>query len=87
MVDIWLIVAQIIPFFEVLLHTFMDTLRTEEGEGREVNHHGKAITVGGPGGAEEQQENKLALQHKESDINISHKSLDGQATSDVLTGC
>ena len=59
----------------------------EDGEGREVNHHGKAITVGGTGGAEEQQENKLALQHKESDINISHKSLDGQATSDVLTGC
>ena len=26
MVDIWLIFAQLIPFFEVILHTFMDML-------------------------------------------------------------
>ena len=47
MIDIWLIFAQMIPFFEVLLHTFMDTLRVEgDGKEREVNHHGKTITVG-----------------------------------------
>jgi hypothetical protein len=46
MIDIWLIFAQLIPFVEVLLHTYMDTLRVgEEGGEREVNHHGKTITV------------------------------------------
>ena len=32
-----------VPFCEVCLHTFMDMLRSEEG--REVNHHGKSISV------------------------------------------
>ena len=33
---------------EVLLHTVIDWMRTEdeEDEGREINHHGKSITVG-----------------------------------------
>ena len=47
MVDIWLIFSQIVPFVEVLIHTWIDMLRTEGDEGREVNHHGKTITVGG----------------------------------------
>ena len=47
MIDIWLIFAQLIPFVEVLLHTYMDTLRVEESDnGREVNHHRKTIIVG-----------------------------------------
>ena len=29
MIDIWLIFAQMIPFFEVLLHTFIDVMRVE----------------------------------------------------------
>lgn len=52
MVDIWLIFAQVIPWIEVLLHTFIDMMRSE-GEEREINHHGKTITVGGDGGSEE----------------------------------
>ena len=49
MVDVWLIFAQMVPWIEVLLHTFIDYLRTEdeEEEGREINHHGKTIIVGG----------------------------------------
>ena len=48
LIDVWLIFAQLIPFAEVLLHTYMDSLRgEEEGQEREVNHHGKTITVGG----------------------------------------
>ena len=47
MVDVWLIFAQVVPFVEVLVHTWIDMLRTEGEEGREVNHHGKTITVGG----------------------------------------
>ena len=43
MIDIWLIFSQIIPFFEVLLHSFIDKMRTEEE--KEINHHGKAIKV------------------------------------------
>merc|ERR1719219_1087250 len=46
MVDVWLIFAQVVPWIEVLLHTLIDWMRTEEEE-REVNHHGKTITVGG----------------------------------------
>ena len=44
MIDVWLIFSQMIPFSEVLLHTFMDCMRTE-GE-REINHHGKVRAVG-----------------------------------------
>ena len=38
--------------FEVLLHTLIDWMRTEEDEdeGRLINHHGKSITVGGKQG-------------------------------------
>ena len=55
MVDIWLIFAQLIPFCEVILHTFMDMMRTDGSEddddesggggGRKINHHGKTVTV------------------------------------------
>ena len=39
----------IILIMKVLLHTVIDWMRTEdEGEdGRNINHHGKTITVGG----------------------------------------
>ena len=47
MVDVWLIFAQAVPWLEVLLHTLTDMMRTEEGEAREINHHGKIVTVGG----------------------------------------
>ena len=50
MVDIWLIFNLLLPFILVLLHTYMDSLRTdtkEDGEAREINHHGKKITVEG----------------------------------------
>ena len=44
MIDIWLIFAQLVPFAEVLLHTWMDSLRVSED--REVNHHGTSVKVG-----------------------------------------
>ena len=43
MIDIWLIFSQLIPFVEVMLHTFMDNLRDDDD--REINHHGSAIPV------------------------------------------
>ena len=45
MVDVWLIFAQMVPWIYVLLHTLIDGLRPDEEE-REINHHGKSITVG-----------------------------------------
>ena len=44
MIDIWLIFSQLVPFTEVLLHTFMDCMREEQD--REVNHHGRAVNIG-----------------------------------------
>ena len=38
--------SQMIPWIEVLLHTWLDLQRTED-EGRTINHHGKELTVGG----------------------------------------
>ena len=43
MIDIWLIFSQLIPFFEVLIHTFIDVYRND-GQ-REINHHGHSILV------------------------------------------
>ena len=44
MIDVWLIFTQMIPFMEVLLHTWMDSHRLSKD--REINHHGKTLTVG-----------------------------------------
>ena len=43
MVDVWLLFNLLYPFIVVLLHTYMDSLRNDEE--REINHHGKTITV------------------------------------------
>ena len=43
MVDYWLVFNLLIPFVEVLIHTYEDTLRTDDTE---VNHHGRSVTVG-----------------------------------------
>ena len=43
MVDYWLVFNLMIPFVEVLIHTYEDTLRTDESE---VNHHGKTVKIG-----------------------------------------
>ena len=45
MVDIWLIFNLIIPFVEVLLHTYIDYHRDDSN--REINHHGTTIDVAG----------------------------------------
>ena len=39
----WLLFNLLYPFIVVLLHTYMDTLRSDEE--REINHHGKTITI------------------------------------------
>ena len=44
MVDIWLLFNLILPCLLVFIHTYMDYLREEEE--REINHHGKTVTVG-----------------------------------------
>ena len=43
LIDVWLIFSQLIPFVSVLLHTFMDNMRSERG--REINHHGEVRKV------------------------------------------
>ena len=44
MIDIWLLGSLLLPFAEVLLHTFMDSLRNDYD--REINHHGESNKVG-----------------------------------------
>ena len=43
MMDVWLLFNLLYPFIVVLLHTYMDSLRNDEE--REINHHGRTITV------------------------------------------
>ena len=44
MIDIWLLGSLVLPFVEVILHTYMDLLRSDYD--REINHHGKTTKVG-----------------------------------------
>ena len=44
MIDIWLLGSLVLPFVEVILHTYMDLLRSDFD--REINHHGKTTKVG-----------------------------------------
>ena len=57
MIDIWLIFNLLLPFIEVLVHTYMDSLRFKQNpsfvktiprndEDREINHHGRPVEVG-----------------------------------------
>ena len=43
MVDVWLLFNLLYPFIVVLIHTYMDTLRSDDD--REINHHGKTIQI------------------------------------------
>ena len=52
MIDVWLLFNLLLPFLGVLIHTYMDTLRDDED--REINHHGKAITINDEGNDNEQ---------------------------------
>ena len=52
MIDVWLLFNLLLPFIEVLIHTYMDTLRDDDD--REINHHGKAVTIIEEGNGNEQ---------------------------------
>ncbi len=41
MIDIWLLFNLFVPFAEVIIHTYIDSLRQEED--RVINHHGKRV--------------------------------------------
>ncbi len=45
MMDIWCLVNLFVPFAEVLINTYIDSLRKDEG--RVINRHGRAIKVKG----------------------------------------
>ena len=48
MIDVWLIFAMFVPFIEVLLHTYMETLRTrdeDKEDTKSVNTMGSQISV------------------------------------------
>ena len=44
MIEVWLLSCLMVPFTEVLLQVYMDTLRGDED--REINHHGTVRKVG-----------------------------------------
>ena len=53
MIDYWLLFTLLLPFVEVLLHTYMESLNDDED--RVINHHGVAMDVADKGG------NKVSL--------------------------
>merc|ERR1719167_1077631 len=61
MIDIWLIFNLLLPFIEVLVHTYMDSLRNDED--REINHHGRPVEVG-------EDESRPGSTNKVSDNNL-----------------
>ena len=54
MMDVWLLFNLMYPFIVVLMHTYMDTLRSDDD--REFNHHGKTMQVGDDGKAMEKSD-------------------------------
>ena len=45
MIDIWLMFNLFKPFLDIIIQTYMETLRVEED--REINHHGKPRKLSG----------------------------------------
>ena len=78
-INIWLIFNLLLPFILVLLHTYMDSLRTEskeaDGEERTINHHGKTRTVGGEASAEGRNQIKVGpAANDERNANLVHRN-------------
>ena len=44
MIDVWLLASLIKPFFDIILQTYIDSLRDDTN--REINHHGEPRKVG-----------------------------------------
>ena len=61
-----------VPFIEVLLHTFMDCMREEDD--REINHHGRSVNVGS--GEETEEESGQARRIFVVSANSSHSEED-----------
>ena len=45
MIDTWLLFNLFKPFVDIIMQTYIESLRSVD-KGREVNHHGKTVTVG-----------------------------------------
>ena len=56
MMDVWLLFNLMYPFIVVLMHTYMDTLRSDDE--REFNHHGKTMKVDEDGKAMEKDDTR-----------------------------
>ena len=46
MIDFWLLFNLFKPFIDIIMQTYIESLRTDDEE-REVNKHGKVVTLGG----------------------------------------
>ena len=45
MIDVWLLFNLFKPFVDIIMQTYIETQR-DQNEARDINHHGKTITVG-----------------------------------------
>ena len=79
MVDYWLVFNLFLPFFEVVLHTYIELLNDEEG--RIINHHGKPREVNSNDSGE--KTNKVGPQNGEQGEKLfqSRESLNNAAQS------
>ena len=68
MIDVWLLFCILIPFFEVLLHTWMDTLRQDQK--RKINHHGKPRSAATNKGVVEVQPQDPNLVHRNEEVQV-----------------
>ena len=50
MIDVWLLFNLLKPFVDIIVQTYIETLRKEKEEGM-INHHGKAIKIGDGAGS------------------------------------
>merc|ERR1719310_1944416 len=45
MIDIWLLFNLVVPFVEVFMQTYIEHLRSKIEDKKEMNHHGRSVTV------------------------------------------
>ena len=63
MMDYWLVFNLMLPFLEVIFHTYIELLNEEKG--RIINHHGKARKVDSKEGGDKQTQ--MAAEIEEQD--------------------
>ena len=82
MIDVWLIASLVKPFLDILIQTYIDSLRDDSQ--REINHHGEPREVGDKEAGTSQGAKLVQVAPLEKDTGKKLVSIDERIQQDAL---